>query len=153
VPLSATIPSTEGRTISASQKRRLPKMSSQVKGISVGGPCIALFVTSILQMIWLGFCVFMTGILAIHSITPLSQEFRERNSWIAEMALERSLLTLNVILAVGCALGMCTGILWMQNRNHDEGIQPVVRSLAAFLKHVTPPPQRCYVRSRWHRVD
>jgi hypothetical protein len=43
-------------------------------------------------------------------------------------------------MAVGCALGIYIGVVGLRCRNHDEGIQPVVRSLAAFLKHVTPPP-------------
>jgi ABC-type anion transport system duplicated permease subunit len=122
--------------LSASRESReqLPaKMSSELQASSVGGPCIALFIASILQMIWLAFCVLMTGLFAIYRIPGFHQDSREGNSWIALLALERILLTVDVILAVGCALGMYTGILWMQNRNHDEGIHPVVRFLAAFL--------------------
>jgi ABC-type nitrate/sulfonate/bicarbonate transport system permease component len=109
-------------------------MPSQVQVHSDGRLCAALLFVSIIQVILLGWCVGVTGI-------PVPEVLRSslpRDSWISLLALGFTTLTVLVSMAVGCALGMYIGVLGLRRRNHDEGIQPVVRALAAFLKHVTP---------------
>jgi ABC-type anion transport system duplicated permease subunit len=64
----------------------------------------------------------------------------EHDSWIALLALDFTMLTVLASMAVVGALGIYIGVLGFRRRNHDEGIQPVVRLLDAFLKHATPRP-------------
>jgi ABC-type anion transport system duplicated permease subunit len=113
-------------------------MNSRVQVHSAGGPCTALLVVSILQVILLGLCGFVA------SVPEWIQRYSlDQDSWIAWLALEFTMLTVIVSMAVGCALGVYTAVLGIKRRNHDEGIQPVVRSLAHFYS-MSLLPQRCY---------
>jgi hypothetical protein len=112
-------------------------MDSQVQVYSAGGPCVALLVVSILQLILLGFCGLLTRILVDTSAAEFQSNSLGQDSWIARLALEFTILTVMVSMAVGCALGIYTGVLGMKGKSHHEGIRPAVRFLAAFLKHVT----------------
>jgi ABC-type anion transport system duplicated permease subunit len=94
-----------------------------------------MLVVSILQLILLGLCGFVASVPE-----AIQQYFLDQDSWIAWLALECTMLTVLVSMAVGCALGVYTGVLGRKGNSHHEGIQPVVRSLAAFLQHVAHPP-------------
>jgi Na+-driven multidrug efflux pump len=113
-------------------------MDSQVQVHSDGGPCAALFVVSMLQVILVGLYGLATRILFDDS--EVQNRSLDQDSWIALLALEFTMLTLMVYMAVGCALGVYTAVLGIKGQDHHEGIQPVVRSLAASLTHVSPPP-------------
>jgi hypothetical protein len=115
-------------------------MDSQVQVHSDGGPCAALLVVSILQVILLGLYGLVAILLGVASVPEIHGNSFDKDSWIVLLALQFILLTVIVSMAVGCALGVYTGVLGMKSKHLHEGIRPVVRSLAAFLKHATPPP-------------
>jgi ABC-type anion transport system duplicated permease subunit len=116
-------------------------MDSQVEEHSDGGPCGLLLAVSIIQVILLCGSVLLTIFLDDSSFPEVLTSSLGQNSWIALLALKRTTLTVLALMVVGCALGIYTGVLGMKHRDHHEGIQSVVRFLAAFLKHVTPSPK------------
>jgi hypothetical protein len=114
-------------------------MESQFQVNSAAGPCAALIVVSILQVILLGLIGLARRIHGDAWVPEIKKNSLDQDSWIALLALEFRLLTVMVSMAAGCALGVYTGVLGIKGRSHHEGIRPVVRSLAALLKHVAPP--------------
>jgi hypothetical protein len=115
-------------------------MDSQVQVHYAGCEGAALLIVSILQVIVFGFLGPVADILGDASVPEIQKNALDKDSWIALLAQDLTMLTVMVSMAVGCALGVYTGVLGRKGNSHHEGIQPVVRSLAAFLKHVATPP-------------
>jgi ABC-type anion transport system duplicated permease subunit len=137
-PPSATSSSIEGPATVTTQPQLPAKMHSEVQEIPNGGPCDALLFFSVMQVILLGFSVRVTRIAIASSEPEVQKNSLEHDSWIALLALEFTILTVLVSMAISCALGIYTGVLWLRRRNHEEGIQPVVRVWDAFFMHAQP---------------
>jgi hypothetical protein len=116
-------------------------MDSQVEEHSDGGPCVILLAVSIIQVILLFGSVLLTVFLDDSIVPEVLTSSLEQNSWIALLALKCTILTVFALMILGSALGIYTGVLGMKHMDHHEGIQSVVRSLTAFLIHLTLPPK------------